>query len=68
MAPHGVCPEHKAALVPIGNSGKFGHWRTVGGKRIVCELPPTPSLDQQADDDNGWRAMPPATAENTRPV
>jgi len=66
MAPYGMCPEHKAVLVPIGSTGKFGHWRTVDGKRIVCDLKPTPSLDQQAD--NGWGGMPPATAENTREV
>jgi len=64
IAPHGMCPEHKAVLVPIGSTGKFGHWRTVGDKRIVCDLKPTPSLDQQ---DNGWGVVP-ATAENTREV
>src|SRR3990167_5127721 len=71
MAPHGVCPEHKAVLVPIGNTGKKGHWRTVNGNRIVCELAPMPGLDKQANDkqgDLGWGGMPPATAENTRPV
>ena len=71
MAPHGVCPEHKAVLVPIGNTGKKGHWRTVNGNRIVCELAPMLGLDQQANDkqgDLGWGGMPPATAENTRPV
>ena len=67
MAPHGMCPEHKAVLIPIGNAGKFGHWRTVDGKRIACELAPTPSVDQQASD-NGWGGMPAATAENTRVV
>src|SRR3990167_5675578 len=71
MAPHGVCPEHKAVLVPIGNTGKKGHWRTVNGNRIVCELAPMPGLDQQANDkqgDLGWGGMAPATAENTRGV
>ena len=72
MAPHGVCPEHKAVLVPIGNTGKkFGHWRTVNGTRVECLLAPMPGLDQQANDkqgDLGWGGMPPATAENTREV
>jgi len=70
MAPHGMCPEHKAVLVPIGSTGKIGHWRTVDGKRIACELAPTPGLDQQANDKQanlGWGVVP-ATAENTREV
>ena len=39
-----------------------------------AERPAMPSLAQQASegdaatDDNGWGGMPPATAENTRPV
>lgn len=50
MAPHGVCPEHRAVLVPIGQ--KVGHWRTVDGKRTPCFIAPATALDQA--DDGGW--------------
>lgn len=48
MAPHGVCPEHKAVMVMIGQ--KVGHWRTLDGRRQACFAAPAPSLDQQAQD------------------
>lgn len=56
MAPHGVCPEHKAVLVPIGQ--KVGHWRTVAGKRQPCFAVPAPSLDQQ-DVGEGYTDLGP---------
>jgi len=66
LAPYGMCPQHKVPLAKGSASGKIGHMTTVGDRKVLCELPPAPSLDQQAD--NGWGGMPPATAENTREV